>query len=155
MTGLAPRLPGRESPGRLRVRRREGQHGFGTVRGNPEGGDLLPGPSEITRAIAAKYERRLGMMVDLLREKGSAPGCPAARSFSTSGPPGIRGGERFQSAEQASQWLIRRKQISTVPWDDVGAYLRFSCTFAASGESEERRVIDEVRRRLSNVEFEW
>ncbi|MBI3392848.1 MAG: LL-diaminopimelate aminotransferase [Nitrospirae bacterium] len=111
---------------------------------------------EITRAIAAKYERRLGMMVDLLRSKGFDARMPGGSFFLyVRAPRGIRGGERFQSAEEASQWLIRRKQISTVPWDDVGAYLRFSCTFAARGGNEERRVIDEVRRRLSDVEFEW
>ena len=37
----------------------------------------------------------------------------------------------FRSAEEVSQWLITEKLISTVPWDDAGAYLRFSVTFAA------------------------
>jgi LL-diaminopimelate aminotransferase len=34
-------------------------------------------------------------------------------------------GERisFQNAEEVSQWLITEKLISTVPWDDAGAYL--------------------------------
>ena len=36
----------------------------------------------------------------------------------------------FKNAEEVSQWLITEKLISTVPWDDAGAYLRFSVTFS-------------------------
>jgi len=66
-------------------------------------------------------------------------------------------GERisFDSAEAASQWLIREKLISTVPWDDAGAFLRFSVTFAASNLEEEQRVLEEIRSRLSDVTFEF
>ena len=45
--------------------------------------------------------------------------------------------------------------ISTVPWDDIGHYIRFSATFAAKGEAEERRIINEIKNRLSEVEFEF
>jgi len=31
------------------------------------------------------------------------------------------------------------KLISTVPWDDAGAYVRFSVTFVAKDEADERR----------------
>ncbi len=45
--------------------------------------------------------------------------------------------------------------ISTVPWDDVGHYVRFSATFAAKGEEEEKRIIGEIKNRLSKVAFEF
>jgi len=45
--------------------------------------------------------------------------------------------------------------ISTVPWDDVGHYVRFSATFAAKGEEEEIRIMKEIKTRLSAVEFEF
>ena len=45
--------------------------------------------------------------------------------------------------------------ISTVPWDNVGHYVRFSATFAADGEEEEKRIIDEIKNRLGKVEFEF
>jgi LL-diaminopimelate aminotransferase len=45
--------------------------------------------------------------------------------------------------------------ISTVPWDDAGAYLRFSVTFLAKGEAEERRVLEEIAKRLGDVKFEF
>ena len=61
----------------------------------------------------------------------------------------------FKSAEDVSQWLITEKLISTVPWDDAGPYLRFSVTFIAKGESEERRVISEIEKRLGGLSFEF
>jgi hypothetical protein len=54
-----------------------------------------------------------------------------------------------------SQWLIRQKLISTVPWDDVESAIRFSVTFAAKDETDEDRVINEITSRLSDVNFEF
>ena len=68
-------------------------------------------------------------------------------------PKGIRGGRAFASAEDFSQWLITEKLISTVPWDDVGHFVRFSATFVAPGLAEEKRVLGEVRRRLGEAAF--
>ena len=45
--------------------------------------------------------------------------------------------------------------ISTVPWDDVGHYVRFSATFAAKGLEEETQIMKEIKLRLSTVEFEF
>ena len=45
--------------------------------------------------------------------------------------------------------------ISSVPWDNVGHYVRFSATFAADGEKEEKRIIDEIKNRLGKVDFEF
>ena len=61
----------------------------------------------------------------------------------------------FENGEAASQWLIREKLISTVPWDDAGAFLRFSVTFAAPTIEEEKRVLSEIQSRLSDVTFEF
>jgi LL-diaminopimelate aminotransferase len=61
----------------------------------------------------------------------------------------------FQNAEAVSQWLITEKFISTVPWDDAGAYLRFSVTFAAADEADEARVLKEIGTRLSGVRFQF
>jgi len=43
--------------------------------------------------------------------------------------------------------------ISTVPWDDAGSYVRFSVTFEAKDAEDEHRIIAEVKRRLSNIDF--
>jgi len=61
----------------------------------------------------------------------------------------------FRSAEEVSQWLITEKLISTVPWDDVGAYLRFSVTFAAPTVADEGRIVGAIAERLSDVRFEF
>ena len=67
-----------------------------------------------------------------------------------------RGGRiEFESGEAVSQWLIREKLISTVPWDDAEPAIRFSVTFAAQGEEEENRVIREIADRLGDVRFEF
>jgi len=61
----------------------------------------------------------------------------------------------FSTAEAFSQWMITENLISTVPWDDVGAYVRFSVTFAAKDTGEESRVAAEIGRRLSRYTFQW
>jgi LL-diaminopimelate aminotransferase len=68
-------------------------------------------------------------------------------------PKGVKGGVKFKTAEDFSQYLIKEKLISTVPWDDAGAFVRFSVTFLAYGEEEEEKVIKEIYKRLSDVEF--
>jgi LL-diaminopimelate aminotransferase len=61
----------------------------------------------------------------------------------------------FPTAEAFSQWMITENLISTVPWDDAGAYVRFSVTFAAKDTEEENRVVAEIGRRLSRYIFQW
>jgi LL-diaminopimelate aminotransferase len=59
----------------------------------------------------------------------------------------------FRTAEDVSQWLITEKLISTVPWDDAGANLRFSVTFVAKDAADERRILSEIAQRLGDVRF--
>ena len=61
----------------------------------------------------------------------------------------------FEKAESFSQWMITEKLISTVPWDDAGAYVRFSVTFLAKDEADERRVLGEIDKRLAGSKFEF
>jgi LL-diaminopimelate aminotransferase len=70
-------------------------------------------------------------------------------------PKGIRGGQRFETGEDFSQFLIKEMLISTVPWDDVGRFTRFSATFTAKDPKEETRIVAEIKKRLSSVEFEF
>ena len=51
--------------------------------------------------------------------------------------------------------LITEKLISTVPWDDAGAYLRFSVTFVARNQADEDRIVSEIADRLGDVQFEF
>jgi len=61
----------------------------------------------------------------------------------------------FANAEDFSQWLITEKLISTVPWDDAGAYVRWSVTFLAKGAADEARVVGEIEQRLADVKLEF
>ena len=56
----------------------------------------------------------------------------------------------FENAENFSQWMITEKLISTVPWDDAGAYVRFSVTFIAKDQADEQRVLGEIDKRLAS-----
>jgi len=70
-------------------------------------------------------------------------------------PKGVRGGRQFTSAEEFSEFLITEKLISTVPWDDAGPYIRFSATFESRGIADEQRVLDEFRKRMGGMQFEF
>lgn len=111
---------------------------------------------EITEDIALKYSRRHNLLVDALNELGFTAEKPKGSFFLyVEAPKGVKGGQRFTSGEDFSQFLIREKLISTVPWDDAGHFVRFSVTFIANGEEQEKLVISEIKRRLSDVEFEF
>jgi len=110
---------------------------------------------EITHKIAAKYSRRMDLLVACLRKFGFNATKPKGSFFLYVRAPKAIGGRPFQNAEEVSQWLITEKLISTVPWDDAGPYLRFSVTFLAKGEADERRVIGEIEQRLAGLKFEF
>ena len=66
-------------------------------------------------------------------------------------PKGTADGRTFANAEDAAQYLITECSISTVPWDDAGAYLRFGATFESAGPRDDARVLDELARRLASA----
>ncbi len=70
-------------------------------------------------------------------------------------PKGVKGGPRFENAEQASQYFITEKSIVTVPWDDAGSFLRFSVTYVAADEAAEDALMDETIKRLSSLSLEF
>ncbi len=111
---------------------------------------------EITEKILEKYRRRLTLLVDALNTVGFDAAMSGGSFFLyVQAPKGIKGGQRFNSGEDFSQYLIKEMMISTVPWDDVGNFIRFSATFAAKGPEEEKRIVNEIKSRLSSVEFEF
>jgi len=115
---------------------------------------------EITRAVAAKYSRRMDGLVAVLNRHSLPAKKPRGSFFlyvksprSAIGKDGKR--VTFERSENFSQWLITEKLISTVPWDDAGAYARFSVTFSAKDIPDERRVLSEIDRRLAATAFEF
>lgn len=141
---------------------------YGDIKDNTDSGQFLAiqhaaayglDHPEITEQITAKYSRRMDLLVDILNDVGLRAKKPVGSFFLYVPCPkaATSNGQRvtFENAEQASQWLIREKLISTVPWDDAGAYLRFSVTFLAKGEEDEKRVLEEIRKRLTDATFEF
>jgi LL-diaminopimelate aminotransferase len=142
---------------------------YGDVKDNTDSGQFLAiqhaaaycfDHPEITERISEKYSRRMGALVHVLNKSGFNAEKPKGSFFLyVKAPKAARkkDGSRidFKNAEDVSQWLITEKLISTVPWDDAGAYLRFSVTFIAKGEEEEKRVLAEISRRLEDVSFDF
>ncbi len=111
---------------------------------------------EITERIGGKYKRRLELMVKALSSVGFNASVPDGTFYLyVPSPKGAKGGVKFESAEDAAGFLIRESLISTVPWTDVGDYLRFSATFSAKGEDDEVRVVGEVKERLLGLRLEF
>lgn len=110
--------------------------------------------AEITEKIAAKYKRRLDLMVKATKEAGFASEMPRGSFYLyVKAPKGARGGVTFENAEEVSEFLIKEASVSTVPWDNAGAYLRFSATFEAKDTEDERRVTEEMAARLKELEL--
>ena len=144
---------------------------YGAVKDNTDSGQFLAIQNasayafdhpEITAQIASKYSRRMDLLVPMLQKLGFAVEKPRGSFFlyapAPKGARSVEGGHDivFENAEACSQWMITEHMISTVPWDDAGAYLRFSATFhAPGGEGTERRVVEELAQRLSRYEYRW
>jgi len=137
---------------------------YGDLKDNTDSGQFLAiqhaaaycfDQPEITKKIVAKYSRRMDLLVTCLNRFGFQARKPKGSFFLYVEAPKRAGATPFANAEEASQWLIAQKLISTVPWDDAGAHLRFSVTFSAKGAKEEDRVVQELGRRLANAKFEF
>jgi LL-diaminopimelate aminotransferase len=142
---------------------------YGDVKDNTDSGQFLAiqhaaahgfDHPEITEKIAAKYSRRMSALVEVLNTAGFKARKPKGSFFLYVKAPKAavkRDGSRieFRTAEDISQWLITEKLISTVPWDDAGAYLRFSVTFVEKAPGDEARILGEIAKRLGDVRFEF
>ncbi len=107
---------------------------------------------EIPKRTRAKYHRRLVKLVDTLRRCGFDCRMPGGTYFLyTRSPKGVEGGPEFATAEEASQYLITEHSICTVPWDDAGAYLRFSATYEAPDEDAEDALMVQTEARLRRL----
>ncbi len=110
--------------------------------------------ASLTTEISRKYERRLVALVETLKSAGFTARMPRGSFYLyVRIPKRTKSGTIFNSAEDFSEFLIKEKLISSVPWDDVGSYVRFSATFVAKDLSDETRILNEVKRRLSDTRF--
>ncbi|MBI4666952.1 MAG: LL-diaminopimelate aminotransferase [Nitrospinae bacterium] len=131
---------------------------FATVKDTYDSGQFIPIQKAaitalenpwITGKIVTKYERRLKLLVEVLNKAGFEAKMPAGSFYLyVRAPREVENGPKFLNSEEFAQWLIMFKHISIVPWTETGDFIRFSVTFSAASETEERRVMAEVGRRL-------
>jgi LL-diaminopimelate aminotransferase len=109
----------------------------------------------IPQQVRAKYRRRLEKLVAALKQVGFRCAMPGGTYFLYAAAPKGAGDRGFATAEDASQYLIHEQSISCVPWDDAGAYLRFSVTYIAKDEAEEDAIMAETVSRLKGVNLRF
>jgi LL-diaminopimelate aminotransferase len=110
---------------------------------------------ELADGIREKYRRRLRKLVDALTKVGFQAKMPQGTYFLYARAPKGCAGKTFANAEEASQFLITEQSISSVPWDDAGAFLRFSATYIAKDESEEDALMAATVERLGRLKLEF
>ena len=112
--------------------------------------------TEITAQTVEKYSRRLDMLTAVLKKSGFKVKKPKATMFLyAKAPIGIKDCIKFKNAEDFCSWLLNEKLVAAVPYKECDNGIRFSVTFAALGENEEKAVIDDFAERLSGIKFEF
>jgi LL-diaminopimelate aminotransferase len=110
----------------------------------------------ITEKTVEKYSRRFNLLVQALTESGFEAKKPKGSFYCyVKAPKGTEQGDTFKSASEFSDYLIRKSLISTVPWDDAGAYVRFSVTFEADSLEKEIEVLDDMKTRLKILRLKF
>ena len=110
----------------------------------------------IPTRIRNKYQRRMQKLVSVLQGCGFECEMPGGTYFLyTKSPSGTQSGDRFAAAEDATRHLIENFGIVTVPWDDAGAFLRFSVTYVAETEADEDTLMKETKQRLEAAGLVW
>jgi LL-diaminopimelate aminotransferase len=109
----------------------------------------------IPEQVRAKYKRRLEKLVAALQQVGFRCSMPGGTYFLYTAAPKAAGDRVFETAEAASQYLIHEQSVCCVPWDDAGAYLRFSVTYTAQDEAEEDALMAETVARLKGMNLQF
>jgi LL-diaminopimelate aminotransferase len=105
----------------------------------------------IADATREKYRRRLRKLVAALGAVGFRAKMPSGTYFLYVPAPKGAAGRSFANAEEASQYLIAEQSVCCVPWDDAGAFLRFSVTYLAADERAEDELMAETVSRLKGL----
>ena len=108
---------------------------------------------EIGDAVREKYRRRLRKLVEALSQVGFDVKMPSGTYFLYAKAPKGGAGRTFANAEEVSQFLITEQSVCCVPWDDAGAYLRFSVTYTAKDEAAEDALMVTTVERLAALKL--
>jgi len=107
---------------------------------------------DFVSANREKYLRRMNRASEILRKAGfDAHTSPGTFYLYVKVPEQFRG-ESITSAQQMADILVSRYGLITVPWDEVGPFLRFSMTFeiGTADFANEEEVFDALEQRLIN-----
>ena len=136
---------------------------FADVKDNSDSGQFLAIQKSAAFALdddsipdnaRAKYFRRLQKLVATLNKFGFDCEVPGGTYFLyAKAPKGLASGRVFENAEEVGQYLITEQSVCTVPWDNAGAYLRFSVTYLADTEEKEDELMKMLEERLSKISF--
>jgi LL-diaminopimelate aminotransferase len=110
---------------------------------------------ELADAVREKYRRRLTKLVAALSKVGFQAKMPQGTYFLYACAPKGGAGRTFANAEEVSQFLITEQSVCCVPWDDAGAFLRFSATYLAKDEAEEDVLMATTVERLGRLKLEF
>lgn len=110
---------------------------------------------EIADRTREKYRRRLQKLVAALTQVGFRAKMPSGTYFLYVKAPVAGAGRTFANAEEVSQFLITEQSVCCVPWDDAGAYLRFSVTYLAKDEAEEDALMRQTVERLGRLQLQF
>ncbi|MFC1890793.1 LL-diaminopimelate aminotransferase [Thermodesulfobacteriota bacterium] len=134
---------------------------YGTIKDNTDSGQFRAiqkagihalNNTGITAGTCDKYSRRFDLLIDALSAVGFSAEKPKATFYCyVNCPKGTESGVEFNNATEFSEFLIKEAQISTVPWDDAGQYVRFSVTFSAQDQDEEVKIMNEVKNRIMKL----
>ena len=137
---------------------------FADVKDNCDSGQFMAvqlaaaaalGRPEIADRTREKYRRRLRKLVAALGRVGFGATMPNGTYFLYVKAPTAGAGRSFANAEEVSQFLIEQQSVCCVPWDDAGAYLRFSATYLAEDEAGEDALMAETVERLGRLDLRF
>ena len=135
-----------------------------TVKDNCDSGQFLAiqkaacagiADESLAEGIRVHYEIRLRRIVEELCKVGFDAKMPGGTFFLYVKAPKGAGDVEFANAEEASLYLIENFGISTVPWDNVGAFIRFGAVFESAGDADDERVLNELAARLAKADLKF
>lgn len=138
---------------------------YSTIKGHTDSGQFIPIQKAATFALdnyekfiaenIKRYSRRFDLLVDVLTKVGFEVKKPKGGFYLYVPIPKGAGDVIFYNAEDAFDYILNNAMISTVPWDDCGAYLRFSVTYEAYSEDEEINLMKKIYNRLTSLNLKF
>ena len=138
---------------------------YSTIKGHTDSGQFIPiqkaaafaldNYEELINENIKRYSRRFDLLIDVLRRVGFEVYKPKAGFYLYVPIPKGANNINFYNAEDAFAYILNNAMISTVPWDDCGAYLRLSVTYEATDEKDEVQLMEEIYSRLASLNLKF